>query len=172
MASRAAEAASYIIVACARRLTTPDRLRATIERRPRVRWRALLMEACAQASNGCHSLLEARYVRDVERAHGLPTAIRQVRVRSASGTVYDDARYPEYGVVVELDGRQHTEPRARHRDLGRDNEHALHGLTVLRYDWMAVAFDACRVAREVGALLGSRGWPGTPRWCRRCGPTP
>jgi very-short-patch-repair endonuclease len=114
--------------------------------------------------------LETRYLRQVERAHGLPPAIRQIRVRSATGTTYDDARYPEFGVVVELDGRRHTEPQTKRRDAARDNEHTLRGLVVLRYDWMAVAFDACRVAHEVGRLLRSRGWSGAPRWCDRCGP--
>jgi hypothetical protein len=170
IAHRPAEAASYVVIACARRLTTPARLRAAIDRRPRLRWRALLLEACAYACGGCQSLLETRYLRQVERAHGLPPAIRQIRVRSATGTTYDDARYPEYGVVVELDGRQHTEPRARRYDANRDNEHALRGLTVLRYDWMTVAFDACRVAREVGTLLRSRGWAGTPTRCLSCPP--
>jgi len=168
LAARPADAAAHIMIACTRRLTTPDRLRAAIGRRPRLRWRALLLEACAQAAGGCQSLLETRYLRQVERAHDLPPAIRQIRVRTATGTTYDDARYPEYGLVVELDGRRHAEPRTKRRDTERDNEHALRGLTVLRYDWLAVTFDACRVAREIAGLLRARGWTGTLSRCRHC----
>jgi hypothetical protein len=52
-----------------------------------------------------HSALEFRYVRDVERRHGLPTAIRQARLTAGSRTRYLDNLYEEAGVAVELDGR-------------------------------------------------------------------
>ena len=67
-AVRPADAVALIATACGRRLTTPARMRAALDRRAKVRWRADLREACAAAEAGCHSLLEARYLHSVERA--------------------------------------------------------------------------------------------------------
>ena len=58
------------------RLTTPKRLRASLERRARHPRRRLLSELLADA-DGIESGLELAYLRDVERAHDLPRAVRQ-----------------------------------------------------------------------------------------------
>ncbi len=50
-------------------------------------------------------MLEYRYLRDVERAHGLPRSRHQVRVVIAGQAAYRDAYYDEYQLAVELDGR-------------------------------------------------------------------
>jgi very-short-patch-repair endonuclease len=89
-------------------------------------------------------------------------------VRATTGTTYADVLYAAFGVLVELDGRQHTEIDARRRDSARDNESAVRGFAVLRYDWAAVTFNPCRVAAEVAAVLRSRGWTGTLTTCARC----
>ncbi len=67
------------------RLTTPDRLANAIHHRPKVRWRRQLGEALRDVENGCHSLLELCYFRNVERAHGLPRGERQVPARGPVG---------------------------------------------------------------------------------------
>jgi very-short-patch-repair endonuclease len=110
-------------------------------------------------------VLELRYLRDVERAHGLPTADRQVRMDGAGHRSYDDVRYRAFLVAIELDGdRYHPD---RRRDTARDNTRAAAGLTVLRYDWVAVTTRPCSVAREVAHALAARGWTGAPRRCGR-----
>jgi very-short-patch-repair endonuclease len=166
-ATRPADAVALIATACGRRLTTPARIRAALDRRAKVRWRADLREACAAAAAGCHSLLESRYLHGVERAHGLPTAVRQRRV-STPGVTYDDVTYADFGVVVELDGRRHSEPAASRRDTTRDNRRAAEGMVVLRYDWRDVTYRPCAVAAEVAMVLRSRGWTGTTVTCPRC----
>ncbi len=78
---------------------------------------------------------------------------------------YDDVRYRDFGVAVELDGdRYHADKR---RDTVRDNTRAAAGLTVLRYDRVAVTTRPCTVAGEVAQALMARGWAGS---ARRCGP--
>jgi hypothetical protein len=52
------------------------------------------------AGAGIHSVLEYRYLRDVERAHGLPPSRHQVRVVIDGKTVYRDLYYDEYQVAV------------------------------------------------------------------------
>ena len=126
------------------------------------------MDACAAASTGCQSPLESSYLRQVERAHGLPHGVRQRRVTIGSRRSYDDVRYETCGVIVELDGEQHVAPVARAQDAARDNSRVASGMLVLRYGWAAVAFSPCRVAAEVAYVLRNLGWQGQPRACPRC----
>jgi hypothetical protein len=58
--------------AIVRELTDEARLHAAMKARQRLRWRADLQELIVAAAGGDHSVLEFRYHRDVERAHGLP----------------------------------------------------------------------------------------------------
>ena len=112
-----------------------------------------------------HSLLEQAYLRRVERAHGLPTARRQVRASSGGGAVYRDAEYPPYGVIVELDGQAgHADSISRWRDMARDNAAAMTGKLTLRFGYQLVR-QPCAAAAQVAAALQLRGWPGAPRPC-------
>ncbi|GAA2493876.1 type IV toxin-antitoxin system AbiEi family antitoxin domain-containing protein [Terrabacter carboxydivorans] len=85
-------------------LTTPEQLRGTVLLRPRQRDRSLLLEVLTDVADGCESPAERRYVRDVERAHGLPRGRRQTPYGRAGRR---DVEY-QWGVVVEVDGRLAT----------------------------------------------------------------
>jgi hypothetical protein len=74
------DALGWVTRACGRRLTTEDKLRAAMAVRGNLRWRTQLAPVLADPVGGLHSVLEFRYYRDVERAHCLPRACRQVRV--------------------------------------------------------------------------------------------
>jgi len=74
----------WLCQACGSRLTTPELLLTALAKRPKVRWRGILLGALGDISDGAHSVLEVRYVRDVERPHGLPRARRQARVTRRS----------------------------------------------------------------------------------------
>src|SRR6266545_2429321 len=162
-------ALSWCARACGRRLTTPARLPVALDARRRVRWRAELSAVLQDVGDGCHSLLEIRYLRDVERRHGLPRARRQAATeRPDGGRGYADVSYDELGVLVELDGRVAHPEHARWRDMERDNAAAITGAAVLRYGWADVAQRPCAVAAEVAAMLQTAGWSGT---LRRCGST-
>jgi Transcriptional regulator, AbiEi antitoxin len=113
-------------------------LRRAIGARTRFPHRAWFIDALDDAGQGVHSRIESRYVRDVERAHGLPTA-------------------GSYGVAVEFDGFE-----AR-RDLGL----ATRDVATLRVDLLAVTTGACASAVTVGAAMRGSGWPGEPHPCRK-----
>jgi hypothetical protein len=165
--SRTAEdAVGWAIKACQRRLTTPDRITAALETRNRARWRCHLTDAITEVRAGVHSPLELRYLRDVERRHGLPRGDRQAVTMRRGTRQYADVRYTEYGVLVELDGVLAHPAEARKHDSRRDNANTLDGFQTLRYGWVPVAYHACAVAREVADLLRKRGWRG---FLRRCG---
>lgn len=150
----------WVTAAVQRRLTTPSRLRLAVGRRAQVSHRSLLLALVDEVDAGIHSPLEWRYLVDVERAHGLPRAVRQLRI----GSRYADAAYVEFAVLVELDGVAWHDAV---RDRRRDNDRAPVWVT-LRYGWAEVVTDPCRVAREVAAVLASKGWTGSIRGCARC----
>jgi len=159
----------YVTTAFARDLTSEERLRREAAGRQKLRWRGDLEEIIPKAVGGTHSVLEYRYDRDVEQAHGLPIADKQVAFSKASGRRgYRDRCYAKYRLIIELDGRQFHPDERRRLDQVRDNHAAAAGATTLRYGWEDITRRPCAVAVEVHAALTRRGYAGplTP-----CSPT-
>lgn len=165
----AEEAVAWAIKACQRKAATPDIIAMYMSEpgHRRLRWRDDLRDALAEIRIGVESPLEHRYLRDVERAHGLPEGKRQVKAKRGSTAWFHDVRYPDYGVGVELDGVAYHPAHARPADDARDNTSTLEGVRTLRYGWIDVAYHPCAVAREVWSLLVSCGYRGD---FRQCGP--
>ena len=164
------EAFAELSRVCQTRATTPAAVAAALRARHGVRDRALLLEMLDDLGAGACSVLERAYLRDVERAHRLPGAVRQHREVTRAGVVHRDAAYAAWGVLVELDGRAfHAGARQRERDLDRDLEAAVvDDRVTLRLGWRQVLHEPCRTAWRVGAVLRRRGWPGSPARCPRC----
>ena len=156
----------WVTRAIARELTDESRLHAAMTVRPRLRWRADLHELIVAAAGGDHSVLEFRYHRDVERAHGLPEPDRQVPFAGPGGRRgFRDRVYQKYGVIVELDGRLAHPAENQWKDKARDNAAAAEGKQSLRYGWVQVKWEACATAAEVARVLNLHGWDGRPRPC-------
>ena len=104
------------------RRTTPQRLLAALTVRPRLRHRSLLRQILADvALSGAYSVLERKYLLEVERPHGFPHGARQRQVRSGPAPAYRDVVYPGRNTVVELDGTLgHERALDRWKDLDRD----------------------------------------------------
>jgi very-short-patch-repair endonuclease len=107
---------------------------------------------------GVLSVLEFRYVRDVERRHHLPAAERQASFRQNRRAGYRDALYRDFGVAVELDGRLAHPADRKWRDARRDNIAAAGGIITLRFSWQDVTTRPCDVAAQVAAVLRRRGY--------------
>jgi hypothetical protein len=161
------DAVGWVLRACGSRRTTPDRLAAALTQRGRMRWRREVREALDPAHAGVHSLLEYRYLRYVEHAHGLPTGTRQRLIVRGGRRQYADVDYEGYATIVELDGRAAHPESSRQLDARRDNANAADGRVTLRYGWADVSEHACEVAAQVAAALRQRGWRGR---LRPCGP--
>ncbi len=159
-------AIAWLSKACQRRRTTPARLAEVLDRRARHRWRELLVDALSDVAAGVESALEYRYVRGVERPHGLPEARRQQVVILGGRRRRTDNDYEPFGVVVELDGRLGHEGEGVFRDRSRDNSATVNGKASLRFGWADVDARPCEVAQDVAVLLRSRGWHGS---LKRCG---
>jgi hypothetical protein len=161
------DAFAWACGACQRGLTTADRIVRAMAMRQRVRWRGELSAALTDIGDGAHSLLEHRYVRKVERPHGLPRAKRQLKVVRGTRYSYLDNAYEAYRLSVELDGRIAHPDHRRWLDDRRANAAAAEGWLTLTYNWADVSWRACETAWQVGRALEQGGWRGT---VRRCGP--
>jgi len=155
----------WVTRAVQNRLTTPLHLQRALDRRNRHSRRRLLTELLLEVAEGAESPLELRYLRDVERAHGLPHGKRQRRTSSPGRR---DVLYLEHGLVVELDGRLGHVGEGRFRDMARDNAALLEQLTTMRYGFGDVAGSPCLVAAQVAQVLAQRGWTGRFRPCSAC----
>ena len=160
------EACGWVTAAFGRRLTGEGPMRTTLNARRKLRWRGQLDEMIIAAAGGAYSLLEFRYDRDVERAHGLPRASHQVPFTKPDGSRgFRDRYYEKFGLVVELDGRQAHPAERRGQDRSRDNDATAGGGSTLRYDWDDVTRHGCGTAAQVARSLASRGWTGQPKRC-------
>jgi hypothetical protein len=150
--------------------TTSRRLLDALDERPRLRHRALLRMVLVDVQSGVHSVLEHRYLKDVERAHGLPVGTRQRRVDIDSSVTYRDVDYLDFGSTVELDGRiGHSDVTDQWADLERDVVTMTAGGFTVRAGWVHV-LDPCRLAEAVAKVLAAKGWTGTLTPCSQdCG---
>ncbi len=136
-------------------------VREALDARTRYSQRELVRAMLSDSENGVESVLEKIYLEHVEKAHGLPTAKRQVGSRYRC-----DADYGP--VLVELDGRLGHEGIGVFRDMKRDNYHQLRGKMTLRYGWDDCTSRPCEVAREVSKVLFDAGISFNFRTCERC----
>ncbi len=157
---------AWISRGIARNLVTTAELKAAADARGRLRWRDQLDEIIGTVAGGSHYPLEYRYDHDVERAHGLPAALRQAKFVMPNGTRgFRDRCYEPYGLIVELDGARYHPAEQRGRDQARDNEAAATIGATLRYGWADVAAAPCETAGQVYRALRKRGYPGAIKPC-------
>jgi hypothetical protein len=161
------DAYAWICRAIGRRRTTAERIRKAMDARKKLRWRREITLALGDAEDGALSVLEYRYVRRVERPHGLPTATRQARIRQRTGNRYLDNLYEEYGVCVELDGTAAHPEDEQWRDKRRDNANLFGGIVTFRFGFPELGDYRCESASSVAVVLRSHGWTGTARPCPR-----
>jgi hypothetical protein len=163
---------TWVSRAVSRQLVTASVLREAVSNRPRVRWREWLNDSFEDSREGIHSSLERRYVRDVERAHGLPESQHQARRQLNGKTHYKDSWYPEYRVAVEIDGPTYHQHERVQLDRDRDNANlAADDVKTFRFGPVAVTERVCETAAMVAVTLQRSGWQGAPRPCRRSGCT-
>lgn len=155
-------------VAHARR-TTPDRVLAALDQRPRLPGRGMIRGMLHDLRDGACSVLEREYLQRVERAHGLPRADRQRASRATGQLTLQDVPYPDYRLIVELDGGSFHLGARTDADAFRDlAEFARARHATVRVTYGLVFGTPCRTARFLAEVLQQRGWTGTFTECRRC----
>ena len=165
------DAIGVLSSACGSRRTTARRLLEALEGRPRTHRRRWLEEILRDVAAGTCSVLEHAYLDSVERAHGLPVGLRQAPVKERGGTMWQDVRYAEWGLVVELDGALgHTSSDERDQDHERDLDALVQReQTTVRLGYRQVFVRGCTTAVKVGTLLNGLGWSGEVHTCPKCG---
>lgn len=136
-------------------------------RRHDLHHRSHLLRIIAETPDGVESELERRYHDVVERAHGLPTAVRQRREKVRGRWIRSDCSYEGFGLLVELDGEFAHPGRATSADVTRDNDSLVsRDERTLRFRWPHTYVpEACVAAAQVGGGLRRGGWTGAPRPC-------
>jgi hypothetical protein len=80
------QAAAVVAEACQSGRVAPADLLSALHDRPRLRYRTKLRPIIADVAAGSHSLLELRYLRDVERRHGYRAGSGSARSTTSSRT--------------------------------------------------------------------------------------
>jgi hypothetical protein len=164
--ARSEDAAIGSLCAATRGRVSADAILVALSRRPSTRRRALVLEMLSAVCTGIESPLEHRYLRDVERRHGLPHARLQHRQVVDGRWIRADGIYDGLGVRRELDGELAHPGGSTDADVWRDNAVRIaHDEITVRYRWWHVAGTPCLTAVQVVAALRSRGWRGTPHPC-------
>lgn len=120
--------------------------------------RELVRQLVADIVDGAHSLGELDFA-VMCRRRGLPEPDRQVVERSSRGRIYLDVRWTAIGLVVEIDGSGHRQGLQVMDDNLRQNDVALGGDAVLRYDLLALRLMPAAVMDQVErayAVLSAR----------------
>lgn len=158
-------AVAVLADACAQKKTDPALLVEALHKLKRLPGRQALLEILGDVASGAHSVLERRYLRDVELAHGLPTGERQVGEASGDKRVRRDVKYSAQHILVELDGQfGHRDAEDRWADLDRDLAAAVAASITVRLGWSQVLLP-CHVASALATILQARGWSGRPVPC-------
>ena len=154
------DAIAILTKAVQSRRTTADRLLPVVRSRTRIRNRRLIEAALDDAVRGVHSALEAGQIRRVERAHGLPPALRQFPVPETGRCV--DGAYPDHRLLLEFDGLRYHDHAA---DQARDNLHTAYKYGTMRLGWVDVFVRQCQAALLIAIALG---FGDVPRRCPLC----
>lgn len=170
VAHRAADdlaAISALAALVGSRRTVAGRLRLEVERRGRLRRRALLTDLLDDLERGTHSVLEHGYLVRVLRPHALPEPTsQQVAVIGTEGREYRDATHADLATtVVELDGTLHDASDARDDDADRDLDDLARGSAAIRLRYRQVFATPCRTASRLAVVFRDRGWDGAAHGC-------
>ncbi|TSD96553.1 hypothetical protein FOS14_15935 [Skermania sp. ID1734] len=166
----AQEAATTLAAVATNYGLRPDILMERARARPPRRYARSITRAIELLRDGVQSVLEYHYAVDVEKAHGLPSALRQSPVIVDGRVCYEDVEYivGDLRLIVRLDGRRgHSLARDVFRDRRRENAAEMAGKRKLVFGWEEVRGAPCAVAAEVAAVLRRGGWSG-PGTCLTC----
>lgn len=151
------EAALLITMTVQQRIATAEEIGEALLQVRRARRRRFIERVVLDAMGGSQSLGELDLVRGCRR-RGLPAPERQQVRRTRNGTYYLDARWPAYGVVLEVDGIHHLGAAQVVADAIRHNEIAVTDEIVLRLPLLGLRLQPDAFFEQLERALRSRGW--------------
>lgn len=151
------EAALLLSMVVQQGLTTPAQLGDALLRIRRDRRRAFLQGVIGDLLGGVQSLAELDVARECRR-RGLPEPDRQVLRKGRHGRYFLDVYWKRYGVVLEIDGIQHTWVQNVVADALRHNDIALQRDVVLRLPVLGLRLQPDAFFAQVRSALVEGGW--------------
>jgi very-short-patch-repair endonuclease len=143
-------AAAAVIAALRQRICSPAELDAELAVCGRVRNKVAIREALRHAAGGAESVAEVDILTLIQRA-GLPAPRRQVRIAGRRRDLVIDL--PDGRILVlEVDGPQHDDPRARWVDARRDAELVALGYVVLRFPAYVLRTDPAGIVAQLRSI--------------------
>jgi hypothetical protein len=113
----------------------------------------MITDTLEDIAGGAHALSELDFTRLIRR-YRLPPPDRQApRKDSAGRRRWLDAVWEAARVVVEVDGRHHTDVALYWADMDRDNDLTADGYRVLRFPAFLVRYHPGYVAGQIRAAL-------------------
>ena len=138
-------------------LTTAELLGQQALRIKRDRRRRLIHDTILDLLDGARSLGELDVVRELRR-RGLPTPTRQVLRRDKANRYYLDLYWEDFGLVVEIDGIQHTWATSVVDDALRQNSLVIASDRVLRLPLLGLRLEADAFFEQIEEALIAGGW--------------
>lgn len=138
-------------------LTTAELLGRQALRIKRDRRRRLVHETVLDLLDGARSLGELDVVRELRR-RGLPAPTQQVLRKGRDGRYYLDLYWEEFGLVLEIDGIQHSWVSSIVGDALRQNALVIDGDRVLRMPLLGLRLEPDAFFEQVEAGLALGGW--------------
>lgn len=160
------QAALILTMAVQQGLCVPEGLAREFLRIRRDRRRSLVQAVILDLMGGVRSLGELDFARECRR-RGLPEPSRQVLRRGPHGTYYLDVIWDEWGVVVEIDGIQHSWAQNVVSDALRQNDVSLEGAVVLRLPLLGLRVAADDFFEQIEKALRGAGCRTAGRHARR-----
>jgi very-short-patch-repair endonuclease len=151
------EATYVLTIAVQQGLVGPDDLGLALLRVRRDKRRLLLHEVVNELLDGARSLGEIDVVRELRR-RGIPVPSRQVLRKDGRNRYYLDLYWPDFKVVVEIDGIHHTWAENVVGDALRQNAVVLDGDTFLRLPLLGLRLRPDDFFAQIEQALRSGGW--------------
>jgi very-short-patch-repair endonuclease len=136
---------------------SPDDLGTELLRVKRDRRRLFLHAIVNDLLDGARSLGELDVVRELQR-RGMPLPRRQVLRKDKANRYYLDLYWPEYRLVVEVDGIHHAWATNVVGDAFRQNVLSLNGDTVLRLPLLGLRLEPEPFFAQIAEALRANGW--------------
>lgn len=156
------EAALVLTMTVQQRLATAEEIGEAMLKVRRDKRRTFIHAVILDLLGGVQSLGELDVAAECRR-RGLPEPSRQEIRRGRGNTYYLDIYWTQWGVVVEVDGIQHSWAQNIIGDAVRHNDLALARDIVLRLPLLGLRLEPDTFFQQIAEALRHGGWPGPLR---------
>jgi very-short-patch-repair endonuclease len=150
--------ATYLLTVTVQQgLATAEEIGAEALSIKRHRRRVLVQQVVDELLGGARSLGEIDVARELRR-RGLPAPVQQSVRKDRNGRYYLDMHWPEWRLVVEVDGIHHAWAENVVADALRQNSLAIAGDTVLRLPLLGLRLRPDDFFGQIEEALTANGW--------------